>query len=221
MIVSICVSAIFFWLWSSVTSIYCWFHVGKLKPCQGWGLHHPGGRGTEPLLPQQCHWVRPLLVLSGEWGNGMTVYRSFPYFPTPFNGIYHEISRFLLLKAVLNVVLVSIPLGMMIPTRRILFKQKLLRLKIKNCSLVGALLYRDKLWGYPAFVVFRMTFLVQWDRSMLFAAQKWNLNPVIITKQELEFADNEIKCSQVSNHANNWLSLSLGRRMYHAHAGTR
>ena len=45
----------------------------------------------------------------------MTVYRSFPYFPTPFNGIYHEISRFLLLKAVLNVVLVSIPLGMMIP----------------------------------------------------------------------------------------------------------
>lgn len=32
------VSAIFFWLWSSVTSIYCWFHVGKLKPCQGWGF---------------------------------------------------------------------------------------------------------------------------------------------------------------------------------------
>lgn len=28
----------FFWLWSSVTSIYCWFHVGKLKPCQGWGF---------------------------------------------------------------------------------------------------------------------------------------------------------------------------------------
>lgn len=108
------VSAIFFLIvefcYKHLLLVSCW----EAEALPGMGLHHPGGRGTEPLLPQQCHWVRPLLVLSGEWGNGMTVYRSFPYFPTPFNGIYHEISRFLLLKAVLNVVLVSIPLGMMI-----------------------------------------------------------------------------------------------------------
>ena len=114
MIFSICVCHFFLiveFCYKHLLLVSCW----EAEALPGMGLHHPGGRGTEPLLPQQCHWVRPLLVLSGEWGNGMTVYRSFPYFPTPFNGIYHEISRFLLLKAVLNVVLVSIPLGMMIP----------------------------------------------------------------------------------------------------------
>lgn len=116
MIVSICVCHFF------LIVEFCYKHLllvscCQLKPCQGWGfiIQEDGGPNLffHSNAIESGHWC-----LVGNEGMGWLFIDHSPISLHHLMGYImriHEISRFLLLKAVLNVVLVSIPLGMMIP----------------------------------------------------------------------------------------------------------